>query len=128
MKTSFSTSNLRSSAGSVRREFSGGSVNKRPPIQINPPSSSESKYTTILERAHKEGSNTLIEGIHLVPSYVELDNKDFMYVITVDSKRDLEARFYERARYSKRQAEYYIEHIDYIMETLWRWPGNAVFL
>ncbi|NJE01408.1 2-phosphoglycerate kinase [Thermococcus sp. JdF3] len=70
----------------------------------------------VLERAHKEGFNTVIEGIHLVPGYVELDDRDFMYVVTVGSKRDLEARFYERARYSKRPAEYYIEHIDAIME------------
>ncbi|CAD5244306.1 2-phosphoglycerate kinase [Thermococcus camini] len=70
----------------------------------------------VLERAHKEGFNTVIEGIHLVPGYVELNDRDFMYVITVGSKRDLEARFYERARYSKRPAEYYLEHIDAIME------------
>ncbi|NJE31253.1 2-phosphoglycerate kinase [Thermococcus sp. 18S1] len=70
----------------------------------------------VLERAHKEGFNTVIEGIHLVPGYVELNDRDFMYVITVGSKRDLEARFYERARYSKRPAEYYLEHIDSIME------------
>jgi len=70
----------------------------------------------VLERAHKEGFNTVIEGIHLVPGYVELKDRDFMYVITVNSKRDLEARFYERARYSKRPAEYYLEHIDSIIE------------
>ncbi|AEK72146.1 2-phosphoglycerate kinase [Thermococcus sp. 4557] len=70
----------------------------------------------VLERAHKEGFNTVIEGIHLVPGYVELNDRDFMYVITVGGKRDLEARFYERARYSKRPAEYYLEHIDAIME------------
>ena len=70
----------------------------------------------VLERAHKEGFNAVIEGIHLVPGYLELKDRDFMYVITVNSRRDLEARFYERARYSKRPAEYYIKHIDSIME------------
>ena len=70
----------------------------------------------VLERAHREGFNTVIEGIHLVPGYIELQGRDFMYVIKVRSRKDLEARFYERARYSKRPADYYLEHIDAIME------------
>ncbi|ASJ09280.1 2-phosphoglycerate kinase [Thermococcus siculi] len=70
----------------------------------------------VLERAHREGFNTVIEGIHLVPGYIELQERDFMYVIKVRNKGDLEARFYERARYSKRPADYYLQHIDAIME------------
>lgn len=70
----------------------------------------------VLERAYKEGFNAIIEGIHLVPGYIELRENSFMYVITVSGKKDLEARFYERARYSKRSAEYYLEHLDAIME------------
>jgi 2-phosphoglycerate kinase len=70
----------------------------------------------VLERAHKEGFNTVIEGIHLVPGYIKLNERDFMYVVTVGKREDLEARFYERARYSKRPADYYLEHLDAIME------------
>jgi len=70
----------------------------------------------VLERAHREGFNAVLEGIHLVPGYIELHERDFMYVIKVRSRKDLEARFYERARYSRRPAEYYIERIDSIME------------
>ncbi|ASJ04658.1 MULTISPECIES: 2-phosphoglycerate kinase [Thermococcus] len=70
----------------------------------------------VLDRAYKEGFNAIIEGIHLVPGYVELKENSFMYVITVGSRKDLEARFYERARYSKRSADYYLEHLDAIME------------
>ncbi|WP_297067547.1 2-phosphoglycerate kinase [Thermococcus sp.] len=70
----------------------------------------------VVERAHREGLNAIIEGIHLVPGYVNLTENSFMYVITVPTKEDLRARFYERARYSRRPAEYYIEHLDEIME------------
>ena len=70
----------------------------------------------VLDRAYKEGFNAIIEGIHLVPGYVELKENSFMYVITVSGRKDLEARFYERARYSKRPADYYLEHLDAIME------------
>ena len=69
----------------------------------------------VLERAHKEGFNAILEGIHLVPGYLKLNSRDFMYVITVGSKKELEARFYERSRYSKRPADYYLEHLDEIM-------------
>ncbi|WP_297093066.1 2-phosphoglycerate kinase [Thermococcus sp.] len=70
----------------------------------------------VLERAYKEGFNAIIEGIHLVPGYVELKENSFMYVITVRRRKDLEARFYERARYSKRPADYYLKHLDAIIE------------
>ncbi|WP_258084327.1 2-phosphoglycerate kinase [Thermococcus thermotolerans] len=70
----------------------------------------------VLERAYKEGFNAIIEGIHLVPGYVELRENSFMYVITVSGRKDLEARFYERARYSKRPADYYLKHLDAIIE------------
>ncbi len=69
----------------------------------------------VLGRAHKEGFNAIIEGIHLVPGYIRLNSKDFMYVITVRNRKELEARFYERARYSRRPADYYLEHLDEIM-------------
>lgn len=70
----------------------------------------------VLERAYKEGFNAIIEGIHLVPGYIELRENSFMYVITVDGRKDLEARFYERARYSKRPVDYYLKHIEAILE------------
>lgn len=73
--------------------------------------------SAVLERVYKEGFNSILEGIHLVPGYIELKENTFMYVITVGgNKKDLEARFYERARYSKRSADYYLKHLDAIME------------
>ncbi|NJE04577.1 2-phosphoglycerate kinase [Thermococcus sp. M36] len=72
--------------------------------------------SAVLERAYREGFNTIIEGIHLVPGYIELGENSFMYIITVRGRKELEARFYERARYSKRPADYYLEHLDAILE------------
>ncbi len=70
----------------------------------------------VIERAHREGLNAIIEGIHLVPGYVDSSENSFIYVITVPTKEDLRARFYERGRYSRRPAEYYLKHLDEIME------------
>ncbi len=72
--------------------------------------------SAVLERAYREGFNAIIEGIHLVPGYIELRENSFMYIITVRGKKELEARFYERSRYSKRPADYYLEHLDAILE------------
>ncbi|MDK2853601.1 MAG: 2-phosphoglycerate kinase [Thermococcaceae archaeon] len=81
---------------------------------------SQVRYVTVginavVERSYKEGFNTIIEGIHLVPGYVSLNDRSFMYLITVKNLEALEARFYERARYSLRPAEYYVKNIDNIM-------------
>ncbi|WP_087035836.1 2-phosphoglycerate kinase [Thermococcus litoralis] len=81
---------------------------------------SQVRYVTVginavVERSYKEGFNTIIEGIHLVPGYVTLNDRSFMYLITVKNSEALEARFYERARYSLRPAEYYVKNIDNIM-------------
>ncbi|AEC51601.1 2-phosphoglycerate kinase [Pyrococcus sp. NA2] len=71
----------------------------------------------IIERAKREGLNAIIEGIHVVPGFVELEGEmTFMYMIVARSREELEARFYERTRYSKRSAEYYISHLDEILE------------
>jgi len=69
----------------------------------------------VLDRIQREGTNAIIEGIHLVPGFVETGENTFMYVLTVKDKRALEAHFYERSRYSKRPAEYYLEHLDDIL-------------
>ncbi|HDD31010.1 MAG: 2-phosphoglycerate kinase [Thermococcus sp.] len=81
---------------------------------------SQVRYVTVginavVERSYKEGFNTIIEGIHLVPGYVTLNDRSFMYLITVRNSEALEARFYERARYSLRPAEYYVKNIDNIV-------------
>ncbi|MDK2782558.1 MAG: 2-phosphoglycerate kinase [Thermococcaceae archaeon] len=81
---------------------------------------SQVRYVTVginavVERSYREGFNTIIEGIHLVPGYVSLNDRSFMYLITVKNLEALEARFYERARYSLRPAEYYVKNIDNIM-------------
>ncbi|WP_297064122.1 2-phosphoglycerate kinase [Thermococcus sp.] len=70
----------------------------------------------VLDRVQREGMNAIIEGIHLVPGFVETGQNAFMYILTVSDRKALEAHFYERSRYSKRPADYYIEHID---EILW---------
>ncbi|ACS89227.1 MULTISPECIES: 2-phosphoglycerate kinase [Thermococcus] len=78
------------------------------------------RYTSVginavIERSYKEGFNTIIEGIHLVPGYVSLNDRSFMYLISLKSPDALEARFYERAHYSLRPAEYYIKNIEEII-------------
>ncbi|WP_456394281.1 2-phosphoglycerate kinase [Thermococcus sp.] len=70
----------------------------------------------VIERAYTEGFNTVVEGIHLVPGYISLNDRSFMYVVAVKSRKSLEARFYERERYSLRPADYYIQNLDAIME------------
>ncbi|AAL80202.1 2-phosphoglycerate kinase [Pyrococcus furiosus DSM 3638] len=71
----------------------------------------------VIQRAIKEGLNAIIEGIHLVPGFIKIDYEmAFMYMIVARSREELEARFYERTRYSKRSAQYYISHLDEIME------------
>ena len=70
----------------------------------------------VLNRVQREGMNAIIEGIHLVPGFIGADGNTFMYILTVSDRKALEAHFYERSRYSKRPAKYYIEHID---EILW---------
>lgn len=70
----------------------------------------------LMGRARKEGFNTAIEGVHVVPGYIPLDEMSFPYIITVEDRKALEARFYARERYSKRPAEYYLQHIEAIME------------
>jgi len=70
----------------------------------------------VLERSRKEGLNAIIEGIHVVPGFLELKENEFMYVITVPEKKDLLAHFYERARYSARGTERYIENIERILQ------------
>jgi len=70
----------------------------------------------VIERSYTEGFNTIIEGIHLVPGYIKLNDRSFMYLIVVKDKESLKARFYERTRYSLRPAEYYLKNLDEIME------------
>ncbi|MFA4668249.1 2-phosphoglycerate kinase [Pyrococcus kukulkanii] len=71
----------------------------------------------VIQRARREGLNAIIEGIHVVPGFVDMKHEmTFMYMIVARSREELEARFYERTRYSKRSAEYYIAHIEEILE------------
>ncbi|AIF68748.1 hypothetical protein PAP_01540 [Palaeococcus pacificus DY20341] len=69
----------------------------------------------LIERATKEGFNAILEGIHLVPGYISLTDMSFMYIITVESKEALRARFYARGLQSLRPANYYTDHLDEIM-------------
>ncbi|ACS33226.1 2-phosphoglycerate kinase [Thermococcus gammatolerans] len=69
----------------------------------------------VLERSRREGLNAIIEGIHVVPGFIELDENEFMYVITVPGRESLLAHFYERARYSPRGAERYVKNVEKIM-------------
>ncbi|AMM54176.1 2-phosphoglycerate kinase [Pyrococcus kukulkanii] len=71
----------------------------------------------VIQRARREGLNAIIEGIHVVPGFVDMKHEmTFMYMIVARSREELEARFYERTRYSKRSAEYYIANLDAILE------------
>ncbi|ASJ00543.1 2-phosphoglycerate kinase [Thermococcus gorgonarius] len=69
----------------------------------------------VLERSRREGLNAIIEGIHVVPGFVMPRENEFMYIITVPGRDHLIAHFYERARYSQRDAEKYVKNVDRIL-------------
>ncbi len=72
----------------------------------------------IIERGLKEGLNTIINGVHLVPGYLDImsrkDSYVFQYILDVSDQNEHEERFRMRAEGSHRDPDRYIENMDNI--------------
>ncbi len=72
----------------------------------------------IINRGLKEGLNTIINGVHLVPGYLDIKNGEnsyvFQYVLDVSDQKEHEERFKMRAEGSHRDPDRYIENMDNI--------------
>ncbi len=71
----------------------------------------------VLERARKESINMIIDGVHIVPGYYELEWKDailFHFVLYVEDLEQHKAHFYARALGSQRSADRYVQSMDRI--------------
>ncbi len=71
----------------------------------------------IIHRAIREGVNLVMEGIHLVPGYIDLQSETtFHFVLTLSDKEEHINRFHARAKDSRRPPEHYIRDIDKIRQ------------
>ena len=72
----------------------------------------------VMERGIKEGLNIIINGVHIVPGYLDIVNDQegyiFQYILEVPEVEKHKQRFYARADGSLRDPERYIERIDKI--------------
>ena len=77
----------------------------------------------IIERSVKEGISTIVEGVHIVPGFINkelLDNNNIiMFILTVDDEESHKQRFYSRCRqpWVKRPLERYMDNFDTIRKT-----------
>lgn len=74
----------------------------------------------VIDRGIKEGLNTIIDGVHLVPGYLDLEEYEgawiFQYVLEVPNLDEHIERFKMRAEGSFRDPNRYIDRIDKIRE------------
>ncbi|MBU6997386.1 MAG: 2-phosphoglycerate kinase [Theionarchaea archaeon] len=71
----------------------------------------------IINRALTEGFSLVMEGIHLVPGYIEpRDQTIFHFVLTLNDREEHISRFHARAKDSRRPPEHYIKDIDEIRQ------------
>ncbi len=72
----------------------------------------------VIDRGIKEGLNTIINGVHVVPGYLDLTKKEccyiFQYVLEVPNLDEHIERFKTRAEGSHRDPSRYIERINKI--------------
>ena len=77
----------------------------------------------IIERSVKEGISTIIEGVHIVPGFINKDliekNNIICFTLTVDDEEAHKQRFYSRCRqpWVKRSLERYMENFETIRKT-----------
>lgn len=77
----------------------------------------------IIERSVKEGISTIIEGVHVVPGFINeelLENNNIItFILTVDDDETHKQRFYSRCRqpWVKRPLERYMDNFDTIRKT-----------
>lgn len=69
----------------------------------------------VIDRGVEEGVNSIIDGVHVVPGYLGMADRDdchvFQYVLKLPEKAEHARRFQSRANASNRDAERYIENI-----------------
>ncbi|MFP3871484.1 MAG: ATP cone domain-containing protein [Candidatus Natronoplasma sp.] len=75
----------------------------------------------VIDRGIKEGLNTIINGVHIVPGYLDLDEREddcfvFQYVLEVPDLEEHMERFVTRAQGSRRDPDRYINRIEKIRE------------
>lgn len=72
----------------------------------------------IIDRGVEEGVNSIVEGVHVVPGYLGMANRDdchtFQYVLKVSDEAEHADRFVARADTSNRNAERYLENLEEI--------------
>ena len=77
----------------------------------------------IIERSVKEGISTIIEGVHIVPGFINNDllenNNIILFTLTVDDEEAHRQRFYSRCRqpWVKRPLERYMDNFETIRKT-----------
>lgn len=79
--------------------------------------------TGVIERAIKEGISIVIEGVHIVPGFVDEEllkkNNVHMFVLTLSDEEIHKSRFYSRCRqlWARRPLKRYLEHFTDIRKT-----------
>ncbi len=72
----------------------------------------------VIDRGIKEGLNTIINGVHLVPGYIDIEDLEncftFQYVLEVPNIEEHMDRFVTRAKGSHRDPQRYIDRIEKI--------------
>ncbi|MEA1994454.1 MAG: 2-phosphoglycerate kinase [Euryarchaeota archaeon] len=72
----------------------------------------------VISRAIHEGFNLVVDGIHLVPGYVDVKKKDskiFHFILHLKDKEEYTNRFYARSYTSKRKAKHYVKELNRIL-------------
>ncbi|MFW6141919.1 MAG: AAA family ATPase [Candidatus Saliniplasma sp.] len=75
----------------------------------------------VIDRGMKEGLNTIVNGVHIVPGYLDLDERGeqgfvFQYILEVPDLDEHIQRFKTRAEGSHRDPERYIERMNNIRD------------
>ena len=73
----------------------------------------------VISRAEQEGINLVIDGIHLVPGYIDTEkenSKIFHFILYLKNKEEYINRFYARSYGTSRKAELYVKEFKRILE------------
>jgi 2-phosphoglycerate kinase len=80
----------------------------------------------IIKRTLTEGVSLVMEGIHLVPGYIEhYDEQIFHFVLSLSDEEEHISRFHLRAKDSRRPPEHYIQDIDKVRQVQDHIVGRA---
>ncbi len=70
----------------------------------------------VIDRGVEEGVNSIVDGVHVVPGYLGMADRDdchvFQYVLEVPDKAEHARRFQSRANASNRNAKRYIANLE----------------